>query len=308
MRGRALSEKPFRAGHVALVGKPNVGKSTLLNLLVGQKVSIVSNKPQTTRRRVVGIVSSKDYQIALIDTPGIHEPHTRLGKSMVDQARGALGDVDAVLYVADVSKIPNEEDKEIAKLLKPLTAGNEKSVPLILCLNKMDLLRADQVVDHVSAYTKLLGTEEYMLTAATKNQNVDKLLEMLLAKLPEGERMFDEDEFTDQSSRFLAGELVREKILQATRQEIPHSTAVLVENWEEEGDLVHINATIYVEKTSQRAIIIGKGGEFLKRIGTQARQEIEALIGKRVYLELFVKVREDWRMDPRVLRELEYSE
>jgi len=308
MRGRALADKQFKAGYVALLGKPNVGKSTLLNLIVGQKVSIVSNKPQTTRRRVLGIATSKDYQIALIDTPGIHEPHTRLGKSMVDQARGALGEIDVVLYVADVSKVPNEEDKEIAKLVKPMTTSKESPVPLVLCLNKMDLLRADQVVDHVTTYTKLLGTEEYMLTSASKNQNVDKLLEMVLMHLPEGEPMFEEDEFTDQSSKFLAGELVREKILQATRQEIPHATAVLVESWEEVDDLIRINATIYVEKTSQRAIIIGKGGEFLKRIGTQARQEIEALTGKRVYLELYVKVREDWRMDPRVLRELEYSE
>ena len=182
------------------------------------------------------------------------------------------------------------------------------SFPLLLCLNKMDLLRADQVVEHVEAYCKLLGTEDYMLTAATKGTNVDKLLDMILRHIPQGPSMFSEDEFTDQSSRFMSAELVREKILQATRQEVPHATAVLVDEWEETDDLTRIRATIYVEKTSQRAILIGKHGEFLKRIGTQARQEIEALIGKHVYLELYVKVRLDWRMDPRVLRELEYSE
>ena len=292
----------FKSGYVALIGKPNVGKSTLLNRFVGQKVSIVSNKPQTTRRRVLGIASTSTYQIAFIDTPGIHEPHSRLGKSMVDQARGALGDVDLILFVADISKMPNEEDKEIAKLLKAA------SIPILLCLNKMDLLRADQVMDHVNAYTNLVGTEDYMLTSAAKDQNLDKVLEMILGRLQEGEAMFGEDEFTDQSSRFLSAEIVREKILLATRQEIPHATAVLVENWEEDGDLVRISATIYVEKTSQRAILIGKHGEFLKRIGTQARLEIEQLLDKRVYLELYVKVRQDWRMDPRVLRELEYSE
>lgn len=313
----------MKAGYVALIGKPNVGKSTLLNRFVGQKVSIVSNKPQTTRRRVLGIATGEGYQIAFIDTPGIHEPHTRLGKAMVDQARGALGEVDLLLYVADASKMPNEEDKEIARLIKPLTqrvaaedtakakpedGPTPDKFPLLLCLNKMDLLRADQVVEHVEAYCKLAGTEDYMLTSATKEQNVDQLLQMILDRLPEGEPMFEDDEFTDQSSRFLAAELVREKILQATRQEIPHATAVMVEEWEESDELVRIHAMILVERTSQRAIIIGKQGEFLKRIGTQARLEIETLIGKRVYLELFVKVREDWRMDPRVLRELEYSE
>jgi len=296
----------FKAGYVAMIGKPNVGKSTLLNHLVGQKVSIVSNKPQTTRRRVLGIASGDNYQIAIIDTPGVHEPHTRLGRSMVDQARSALGDIDLILYVTDISKMPNEEDKEIARMLR--TPEGEKAIPRVLCFNKMDLLRADQVVDHVEAYCKLIGTEDYMMTSATKNQNVDKLIEMILEKLPIGERMFDEDEFTDQSSRFMAGELVREKILVATRQEIPHATAVFVEEWEDTGELVRIHATIYVEKSSQRAIIIGKKGEFLKKIGTEARQEIEALLGKRVFLELFVKVSEDWRMNPRVLRELEYSE
>ncbi len=299
----------YKSGYVALIGKPNVGKSTLLNCLVGQKVSIVSNKPQTTRRRVLGIANDESYQIAFIDTPGIHEPHTRLGKSMVDQARGALGDVDLFLFVADASKMPNAEDKEIAKLLKPLTQGEGTGkIPFVLCLNKMDLLRADQVIEHVEAYCKLLGTEEYMLTSASKEQNLDKLREMVLSHLPEGEAMFEADEFTDQSSRFLAAELVREKILVATRQEVPHSTAVLVEDWTQEGDLVRIQATILVEKTSQRAILIGKRGEFLKKIGTEARQEIETLIGHRVFLELFVKVRPEWRMDPRVLRELEYSE
>ncbi|MES1227843.1 MAG: GTPase Era, partial [Armatimonadota bacterium] len=166
----------MKVGHVALVGKPNVGKSTLLNHFVGQKVSIVSNKPQTTRRRVMGIASTPDYQIAFIDTPGIHEPHTRLGKAMVDQARGALGDVDLVLFVGDASKSPNEEDKEIAKLLKPMIkrddSETDENFPLVICLNKMDLLRADQVVDHVEGYCKLLGSEEYMLTSAAKNQNL----------------------------------------------------------------------------------------------------------------------------------------
>jgi GTP-binding protein Era len=172
----------------------------------------------------------------------------------------------------------------------------------------MDLLHAEDVVEHVEAYTKLMGTEEYMLTSATRGENIDTLLDMVLAHLPEGEAMYEPDEYTDQSSRFMAAEFVREKILQATRQEIPHATAVIVDEWEEEGDLTRIRATIFVEKSSQRAIVIGKHGEFLKRIGTQSRLEIEDLLSRRVYLELYVKVQEDWRMNPRVLRELEYSE
>lgn len=305
-----MSEAAFKSGYVALIGKPNVGKSTLLNRMVGQKVSIVSNKPQTTRRRVLGIANAETYQIAFIDTPGIHEPHTKLGRAMVEQARSALAGVDVLLYVTDASKPPNAEDKEIAKLLKPLVTGSEgqEPFPLVICLNKMDLLKAEDVIEHVEAYTSLLGSQEYMMTAATKGDNVDKLIDMILAHLPAGEPMYDPEEFTDQSSRFLAGELVREKILQATREEVPHATAVMVDDWEEEGDLVRIRATILVEKASQRAILIGKQGSFLKKIGTQARQEIEAMIDRRVYLELFVKVSQEWRMDPRILRELEYSE
>jgi GTP-binding protein Era len=294
---------PFKTGTVALIGKPNVGKSTLLNRMVGQKVSIVSGKPQTTRRRVVGIAQGPEHQVAFVDTPGIHEPHNRLGRAMVEAARAALNDVDLVLFVGDASRRPDEEDKAIAKLL----TADQTSI--FLCLNKMDLLAPEFVVENVEGYCKLLGTEEYMLTTATKGENVEKLMDLIVSRLPEGEPAFSVDDFTDQSSRFMAAELVREKILQATRQEVPHATAVLVDDWEEpEEGVVRISASIIVEKASQRAILIGKQGQFIKRIGTQARLEIEALIGRQVYLELFVKVREDWRMNPRMLHELEYME
>lgn len=297
--------KPFRAGYVALLGKPNVGKSTLLNQIVGHKVSIVSNKPQTTRRRVVGITTTSEYQIAFIDTPGIHEPHTQLGKAMIEQARMSLGDADAIVYVADGSHHPGEQDREVAKLLK-----EEINLPKILCMNKMDLLKAEDVQRNLDAFCTMLGLgpDDFMLTTATRGHNVDKLVELIVAKLPEQEAMYPDDEFTDQSSRFLTGELVREKILHATREEIPHSVAVLVDEWEEEGGLTRIGATILVEKVSQRAIIIGKQGQFLKKIGTEARVEIEELLGKKVFLQLHVKVSEDWRMSPRILQELEYSD
>lgn len=305
-----------RFGNVALIGKPNVGKSTLLNRIVGQKVSIVSNKPQTTRKRVVGITTGDDYQIAFIDTPGIHEPHTKLGRSMVEQARKSLHDVDVIVYVADSSHHANDGDKEIAKLLTGLEVHDLNDpesmvpIPVILCLNKMDLLKADSVQRNVEAYTSLFKTEDYMLTTALRGNNVDKLVEMIVAKLPEGEAQYDPDDYTDQSSRFIAAEFVREKILIATKQEVPHAVAVLVDSWEEEDEegLVRISASIFVEKTSQRAILIGKQGQFVKKIGTEARQEIEELLGRKIFLELHVRVREDWRMNPRMLQELEYAE
>ncbi len=303
-----------RFGNVALIGKPNVGKSTLLNHIVGQKVSIVSNKPQTTRKRVVGITTGDGYQIAFIDTPGIHEPHTKLGRSMVEQARKSLHDVDVIVYVADSSHHPNEGDKEIAKLLTGLEVHDLNDpdklvpIPVILCLNKMDLLKADSVQRNVDAYTGLFKTEDYMLTTAIRGNNVDKLVEMIVAKLPEGEAQYDPDNYTDQSSRFIASEFVREKILIATKQEIPHAVAVMVDDWEEEENLIRISASIFVEKASQRAILIGKQGQFVKKIGTEARQEIEELLGQKVFLELQVRVREDWRMNPRMLQELDYAE
>lgn len=295
----------FRAGTVALIGKPNVGKSTLLNHIVGQKVSIVSNKPQTTRRKVLGIHTTPDYQIAFVDTPGVHTPRTQLGKSMVDQARLALGDVDVVLFVADGAHHPGEGDKEVAQMLT--RDMGDRRPPVVLCLNKMDELKAEDVQRNLDAYTALLGSDDAMMTTATRGHNVDKLVELLVSKLPERAPMYDEDAFTDQSSRFMASELVRERILIATRQEVPHASAVVVDDWEEDGEMTRIMATILVEKDSQRAILIGKGGEFIKEIGTKARGEIETLLSRKVFLQLHVKVAKDWRMNPRILHELEYE-
>lgn len=296
----------FRAGFVAMIGKPNVGKSTLLNRMVGQKVSIVSSKPQTTRRRVLGIAQGDNFQIAFIDTPGIHEPHTRLGRAMVDQARASLSEADLVLYVADGAHGPVDMDVQISKLVAP--KGEDPGRPVLLCMNKMDQLKAEDVVPNVEAYTKLFKTEDYMLTTATDGRNVDVLMQMIVERLPERAPIFPLDEFTDQSSRFMSGELVREKILIATRQEVPHATAVMVDSWDETNpELTVIGASIIVEKSSQRAILIGKGGQFIKSIGTKAREEIEELLGHRIFLELHVRVQEDWRMNPRVLHELEYD-
>lgn len=296
----------YKAGYVTLIGKPNVGKSTLLNTIVGQKVSIVSNKPQTTRKRVIGISTGPDYQIAFIDTPGVHEAHTQLGRVMVDQARMSLSGIDVLVYVADGSHHPGEADKQIGELIRK----SELKIPVLLCMNKMDHLKAEDVERNTSAYLKILGLtdDDCMLTTATRGHNVDKLVQMIVDRLPEGEPMYPEDEFTDQSSRFMAGELVREKILIATRQEIPYSVAVMINDWHDDPEMLTISADILVEKSSQRGILIGKGGAFLKQIGTQARQEIEALLERKVYLELHVRVAQDWRQDRRILQELEYSE
>ncbi len=299
-----------RYGMVALVGKPNVGKSTLLNHMVGQKVAITSNKKQTTRRRLLGIVTRPEFQVAFVDTPGIHEPHTRLGKAMVESARGSLADLDLVVYVVNASQKPDEDERRIARTIRESGYGGS-SGKLILCMNKMDLLKAEFVVQHVEAYRDLLGVgdEDYMLTTATKGDNVEKLLSMLVARLPEGPPAWDEDALTDQSSRFMAAEFVREKVMQRTKQEVPYATGVLVDDWiEEPGGRVKINATIVVERVGQRAILIGKKGAMLKTIGTEARLDIERLLERPVYLELFVKVRDDWRQNPTALREMEYME
>lgn len=292
----------FKAGLVAVIGKPNVGKSTLLNAFVGHKVSIVSDKPQTTRRRVLGIDQTEKYQIAFIDTPGIHEPHTRLGRAMVEAARSALGDIDLILVVVDGSRKPDEQDQHIADLLKAANA------PIILAINKMDLLKPEFVADRSNAYSDMFS-ETFMLTTATKGHNLAKLKALILDKLPEGEPLFPDDEYTDQSTRFLVAELIREKVLIATRQEVPHATAVQIDEWEEmENGILRIAATVVVEKAGQRAILIGKQGSFIREMGAKARAEIEPLLERHIFLELHIKVREDWRQNPRILKELEYTD
>ncbi len=303
-----------RCGAIAVIGKPNVGKSTLVNQLVGQKVSIVSNKRQTTRSRILGILSEPDFQLALLDTPGMHEPHTHLGRIMNDAAKGALAEVDMILFVADCSKPPQDEDRAIAELVEavwkyPHAQEHPGFNGIILCLNKMDLLRAEFVKENVEAYCELFGTEEYMLTCLTKKQNAEKLLEMIVARLPQGDSQWPEDEFTDQPMRRLAAELIREKALRLTKQEVPHAIATVVEMWEPEPerDRVRITASIVVEKDGQKAIMIGKQGAMLKQIGTESRIEIEDILGQRVYLELVVKVRPEWRQNPRMLHDLEIT-
>jgi GTP-binding protein Era len=284
-----------RSGFVAVVGQPNVGKSTLMNRFLGQKVAIVSPKPQTTRTRIMGILTREDSQVIFLDTPGIHAPHHKLGEAMVATASNTIPDADVVLFLVDVSQMPTHEDRTIARLIRKRT---EKSV--ILVLNKMDLLRPENADEHTKAYWDLVPDNDgWMMTAATEGENLEKLLALIIEHLPEGPCYYPGDQVTDQTEREIAAELIREQVLHLTYQEVPHAVAVVVEEFKErENDLVYISATIHVERDSQKGIIIGKRGQMLRDIGSAARQEIERMVGGKVYLELWVKVSKNWRKDP----------
>lgn len=294
----------MKCGVVAVVGKPNVGKTTLMNHIVGAKVGIVSPRPQTTRTTIVGIANRPGAQIIFRDTPGIHKPKTKLGAVMVESAIGTLHDADVVLFVVDVSRMPNVEDKRIAELIHL-----HASAPRVVALNKMDRLRPAHVREHYEAYEKLTQQSEMLYTNALSGENVPQLVEMLVECLPEGLPLYDDpDLYTTQTQREMAAELIREQVLIATREEVPHGVAVVIESWEDadpadEKPITRISAAMVVERKSQKPILIGRHGSMLKRIGTQARKEIERIVGNQVYLELFVKVRENWRDRPALLRE-----
>ncbi len=292
-----------RSGFVAVIGKPNVGKSTLINAWLGEKVAIVSPKPQTTRHRLRGILTRPDAQIIFVDTPGIHRPRHKLGEFMVETATKSIPDADVVLFMVDVSEMPTAEDEQIAQLIE-----DRGQSPVILVLNKADLLPPDKVQPHSDAYFELVQYDEWMMISATRGDNRDKLVDMIVARLPEGPRYYPPDQLTDQTMRFIAAELIREQVLRFVHQEVPHAVAVAVGEWKQRReDLTYIGATVYVEKDSQKGIIIGQGGRMLKRIGQAARGEIEQLVGNRVYLELWVKVRKKWRKDEDELRRLGYA-
>lgn len=294
----------FRCGRVALVGKPNVGKSTILNAFVGQKVSIVSEKPQTTRVRILGIAHRENAQIIFLDTPGVSVAHTRLDRTMLQAGKSAFAHADLTVAVVDAGHHPGDLDKEAAASIK--ASGGDR--PVILCLNKMDHLKAENVEGFVEAFCTLFETERYMMTQANRRVNLDLLEAMIVDLLPEAPPEFTEDEVTDRSARFLCAEFVREQILRTTRQEIPYAAAVIVDSWSDEPGLTRIEATIIVEKPSQRAILIGKQGSQLRKIGEAARLEVEQLLGSKVFLGLHIRVEEGWRMSPRILHDLNYSD
>lgn len=295
-----LSSKEVKCGIVALIGPPNVGKSTLLNSLLGQKISIVSPKPQTTRNRILGIINEPEYQILLLDTPGIHKARSPLNLEMVRIAMATLEEVDAIVFLVDVSfPLPSAEETPTRYL-----SGTSK--PVILLLNKIDLVSREKLLPIIEAYKKTFTFTAIIPIAALHGDGTNLLLDELLKLLPTGPRLYPEDIPTDATERFIVGEIVREKIFLQTGEEVPYSTAVMVDSFKEDepGRLVTIHATIFVEKQSQKGIIIGKNGSRLKEIGTAARHDIEALLGMRTVLKLWVKVKKNWSRDINFLREL----
>ncbi len=292
-------EFPTRSGFVALIGRPNVGKSTLLNRLVGQKIAAVSDKPQTTRWRIRGILTRPEGQIIFVDTPGIHKPIHRMNERMMRAVEAAIADVDLLLLMIDVTEPFGHGDRFVLEMVK------RAQKPAFLALNKIDRLKDKrQLLPLIDLYRKEYDFKEYLPISALTGENLDRLIGLLFEHLPEGPLFYPEGEITDQPERVLVAEIVREKILMVTREEIPYVTAVYTESFKEEGDRLRIHCVILVERESQKPILIGKGGERLKKIGTLARQEIEFLLGKKVFLELYVKVREKWRENEALLTQL----
>lgn len=297
----SAKSKTFRSGFVSVIGRPNAGKSTLLNHLLGQKVLIMSDKPQTTRNRIQCILTEDRGQVVFLDTPGIHKPKHKLGEYMVGAAKDSLREVDLILYVVDVSAEYGGGEEFIIQMLK------QTRTPCVLALNKVDLLTKEQLVRKVQQFAELADFLAIVPISAKTGENTDELLNVVFNQLSPGPLYYPEDEVTDQPERFIMAELVREKVLQLTRDEIPHSIAVVVETVEEKKTLVKVRAIIVVERDSQKGIIIGQGGKQLKEIGRLARQDIEALLGSPVFLELWVKVKKDWRNRADSLRQFGYE-
>ena len=298
------TENNFKSGYVAILGRPNVGKSTLMNNLVGEKIAIISSKAQTTRNRIMSILNTDKAQIIFLDTPGIHKPQHKLGDYMVKAALTTLKDVDLVLFVVDVTEKRSTGDDHILELLR-----NAK-LPVILVLNKIDLLKSQAEILHIiEDYSKEFPFTAVVPLSALQDKELKELVQEIEKNLPVGPHYFDEDVLTDQAERVIAGEMIREKILLSTHDEVPHSVAVEVNDFKErENDTVYIRATIYVERESQKGILIGAKGSMLKKIGALARQDIENLLNIKVFLELWVKVRQDWRNSPAALKSFGYKE
>ncbi|MEA1970127.1 MAG: GTPase Era [Thermodesulfobacteriota bacterium] len=293
----------FKSGFVGIIGKPNAGKSTLMNLMVGEKIAITTRKPQTTRNRIMGIRNTEAGQFIFLDTPGIHNARTPLNRQMVSAAMSVFSDVNMLLLLVDAGTHISEDDNLIVKSLK------NTDLPVVLVINKIDLIDREKLLVLIDNIRHLHTFKEVVPICALKGFNVDRLLDVISNILPEGPQYFPDDMITDRSERFLAAEIIREKITILTHKEVPYSTAIVVESFKE-GEakgLIHIQATVNVEKDSQKGIIIGKRGSMLKKIGTAARLEMEKFFGTRIYLELFVRVQKDWAQSSRMLGEFGYS-
>ncbi|HLK22803.1 MAG TPA: GTPase Era [Bryobacteraceae bacterium] len=291
----------FRSGFVSILGRPNAGKSTLLNTLVGGKLAIVSEKPQTTRTAIEGVANFENAQVVFLDTPGIHKSNSLLNQRMMHSVRGSLADRDLLLYLADCTAKFSPEDSEALEVLRDV------STPAFLLLTKVDKLSDKRMLlPRIEQFKAVREFEEYIPISAVSGEGLQRLREAIVKKLPEGPAYFPPDYLTDQPERFLAAELIRERILRETRQEIPHAVAVVVEDWKDEPKLLRITATIYVERDGQKAIVIGAKGASLKKIGTLAREEMEKMFSRKIFLQLFVKVRKDWRENPEFLNAIDW--
>ncbi|WP_367719361.1 GTPase Era [Lactobacillus gasseri] len=294
-------KKDYKSGFVALIGRPNVGKSTLLNFLVGQKVAIMSPQPQTTRNKISGIYTDDQEQIVFIDTPGIHKPKNKLDDFMDKSSYSALDEVDVVLFMVEPEPA-GKGDQYIAELLKKIKK------PVFLVINKIDKVHPDKLLSIIDSYKNLGDFAEIVPISASQGNNVSELIKTIAKYLPEGPQFYDADQLTDRPEYFIVAELIREQVLKLTHEEVPHATAVVVDRMRDhEGGKLQIEATIYVERPGQKGIIIGKKGQMLKQIGIAARQEIEALLGEKVNLRLWVKVQKNWRSDPAFLKSIGYN-
>lgn len=295
----------FKSGFISIIGRPNVGKSTFLNRVVGQKIAIMSDKPQTTRNKVQGVVTTNESQMIFIDTPGINEPRHKLGDFMLKVAKNTFREVDVLLFVASGIERVGKEDRYVLEMLKGI------DVPVFLVINKIDQVHPDNLPKIIESYRKEFDFAEAIPISALEGNNVESLLAKINERLPEGPQYYPADQITDHPERFIISELIREKALHLTREEIPHSIAVVIEKIapdSENKDMIRVQAIIMVERDSQKGIVIGKKGVLLKQIGTRARQDIENLLGSKVYLELWVKVQKDWRNKAMHLRDFGFRE
>jgi GTP-binding protein Era len=293
--------KDFRSGYVSIIGRPNVGKSTLLNSILGDKIAIVTSKPQTTRNKIIGIKTLDAAQIIFIDTPGIHRPRHKLGETMIRAAKEALNEVDVILIMVEPCK-PDKGDRVIIDLLKKVQS------PVFLLINKIDIFRKSDLLPILDHFKELYPFKEIIPISAIKHDGINLLIKRICAYLPSGPRYYPDDLITDQMESFMVSEIIREKTMYMTKEELPYSVAVKVAEWKEREDgLISINCNIYVERKGQKAIIIGKRGAMLKAIGSAARLEIEKLLNTKVFLEIWVKVKRNWRNDIRFLKELGYK-
>ena len=292
----------MKSGFIGLVGRPNVGKSTLVNAIVGRKVAITSNKPQTTRNIIQGIRTDEDSQMVFVDTPGIHKPKNKLGKILNKQAYFTLSDVDVILFLVDITEPLGKGDMFVINVLKNV------KIPVILVINKIDKLPREEILKKIDEYKDLYNFSEIVPISAQKRDNIDRLISILKTKLTDNIRYYEEGMYTDKTNDFMVSELIREKILDLTLDEVPHSVSVVVSQIEYNKDVINIMATIVVDRENLKRILVGKNGSMIKEIGTRARMDIELLLGKRVYLDLFVKVIPKWRDREKFLNEIGFKE